>query len=205
VSPIVELERRYLSPWLSDLTGRKFVDIGCGTGRWMSFAARSGAHTIGIDLSFEMLQQASFKPGLFGRLAAADMTALPLVDGCADIVLCALSLGHCVDTAGAMAGLLRLSRAGGRVIISDFHPDAIRSGWKRTFEYGAETLEVESYPYSIDSLVNQARESGYSLEQLLELSFGSDEEHFFLDAGRPDLFARVQNQPAVVLISLRRL
>jgi malonyl-CoA O-methyltransferase len=204
-SPIVELERRYLSPWLRDLHGETFVDVGCGTGRWMLHAVQEGARAIGVDLSLEMLQQAAVKPGLRGRLAAADMAALPFGEGFADVVLCALSLGHCRDAASVVAGVLRMARTGGRVIISDFHPDAIRNGWKRTFECGGETLEVESYPYLIEDLMIQAHNSGYSLEQLLELNFGPEEEQIFLDAGRGDLLARVQNQPAVLLVCLRRL
>jgi ubiquinone/menaquinone biosynthesis C-methylase UbiE len=205
-SPIVELERRYLLSWLQELRGKTFADVGCGTGRWMSHAVHAGAAAaIGIDLSLEMLQQAAFKPGLRGRLAVGDMAALPLPDGFADVVLCALSLGHCRDAGRCLAGLLRLATAGGRVIISDFHPAAIRSGWKRTFQCGEETLEVESYPYEVEALLAQAHESGYSLEQLLELTFGPEEEKIFVDAGRADLFARVENLPAVLLLSLRRL
>ena len=116
-SPIVELERRYLSPWLQDLQGKSFLDVGCGTGRWMSHAAQVGARTTGIDLSFEMLQQAAAKPGLRGRSAVADMRNLPLSESSADVVLCALSLGHCRNAMSvlAMDGLLRLAkRVGGR-------------------------------------------------------------------------------------------
>lgn len=204
-SPVVELERRYLSPWLRDLHGETLVDVGCGTGRWMSHVLQEGARAIGIDLSIEMLRQAARKPGLPGRLAAADMASLPLAKECADVVLCALSLGHCRDATGVLAQLLCMAKMGGRVIISDFHPDAIRNGWKRTFESGGKTLEVESYPYSIDALLTQAHDSGYRLEQLLELTFGTEEKHIFAEAGRSDLFERVQNQPAIVLVSLRRI
>ena len=46
------------------------------------------------------------------------------------------------------------------MIISDFHPEAIRVGWKRTFQCGSETMEVESFPYSIEGLVETAAGSG---------------------------------------------
>jgi malonyl-CoA O-methyltransferase len=204
-SPVVVLENRYLKPLLQDLRGKTFIDVGCGTGRWMLYAQQAGARTMGIDLSIEMLRQASLKPGLRGRLAVADMKAPPLADEFADVVLCALSLGHCRDAGSVLAGLLQLARVGGRVLISDFHPDAIRNGWKRTFKCGSQTLEVESYPYDVHALVEQARNGGYQLEQLLELSFDAEEEQLFLAAGRPDLFARVRNLPAVLLVCLRRL
>ncbi len=204
-SPIVELERRHLSDWLQNLDGKVLLDIGCGTGRWMSYGVTAGAQILGFDLSFEMLQQASLKHGLRGRMAVADMTRLPVAGECADVVLCALALGHCRDAIAVLRQLLLLPRRGGRLVISDFHPDAINNGWKRTFKCGTETLEVESYPYSIEALVQVAESAGFRLEQLLELCFGPEQEKMFLDAGRPDLLARVRNLPAVVLLALRRL
>jgi malonyl-CoA O-methyltransferase len=203
-SPIVSLETRYLANWLRDLEGKCFLDVGCGTGRWMLHAAKAGARTIGIDLSFEMLQQAAAKPGLSGRLAVADVMRLPLSEGWADVVLCTLTLGHCRDAEAVFAGLLRLTRDGGRLILSDFHPDAIRNGWKRTFQCGNEIMEIESYPYSIEGLLDMAESSGYRLEEFLELSFGPEEERIFMDSGRADLFERVAGQAAVVSICLRR-
>jgi SAM-dependent methyltransferase len=150
------------------------------------------------------LQQAAAKPGLHGRTAVADMANLPLSEGKADVVLCALSLGHCRDAMAVLSGLLPLAKPGGHLIISDFHPDAIRNGWKRTFQCGAETMEVESFPDSIEDLLTMAGNGGYRLEQLLELTFGPEEERIFVNAGRADLFARAANQAAVVLICLRR-
>ena len=203
-SPIIELERRYLLPWMQDLYGKVLVDVGCGTGRWMQFALRAGAKATGVDLSFEMLQQASYKPGMYGRLAVADLERLPLADSFADVALCTLTLGHCRNAAGALNELLRVARPGGRVMISDFHPEAVRNGWKRTFRLGEQTQEVESFPYEVDDIVAQAHAGGYKVEQLLELSFGAEEEHIFVEAGRADLFARASNLPAVLLVSLRR-
>ncbi|HEY3839631.1 MAG TPA: methyltransferase domain-containing protein [Bryobacteraceae bacterium] len=203
-SPIVSLEDRYLSPWLHDLWGKTFIDVGCGTGRWLSYAFQEGARCIGVDLSFEMLRQAALKPGLDGRVAAAEMTSLPLPDRVADVVLCALSLGHCRNALHALSSLLRVPKRDGQLIISDFHPDAIAKGWKRTFQHGPDTLEVESFPYSIEAVLELGDASGYRLEQLVELSFGPQEEETFRRAGRDDLWGRVENQPAVILISMRR-
>ena len=195
-SPIVSLEDRYLAPWLHDLWGKTFIDVGCGAGRWLSYAFQEGARCIGVDLSFEMLRHAMLKPGLDGRVAAADMAALPLPDRVADVVLCTLSLGHCRNALHALSGLLRLPKRDGQLIISDFHPNAIVKGWKAP--------EAERFPYSIDAVLDVAEASGYRLEQLVELNFGPQEEEIFQRAGRGDLWIQMENQPAVILISMRR-
>src|SRR5262249_25490736 len=130
---IVALESRWLAPWLEGLAGRRFVDVSCGAGRWSAHAKAQKAIVFGVDLCAEMLRLAQRKDGLAGRLAVADTRWLPLADGCADLVLCALSLGHISPIEAALAELARIVRPGGRVIVTDFHPGALAHGWKRTF------------------------------------------------------------------------
>src|SRR3954469_9515353 len=84
-SPIVELEHRHLTGWLSNLDGRTFLDIGCGTGRWMLFAQAAGDRALGIGTSIGMLEHALPKPGLRGRVALGDMSQMPLSPSCADV------------------------------------------------------------------------------------------------------------------------
>jgi malonyl-CoA O-methyltransferase len=171
-TPILALESRVLAPVLSNLSpsvaGRRFLDIGCGTGRWLEWALDRGALATGADLSIEMLRQGVRKPALAGSVVQADAMLPPFRDASADVVLCALVIGHMHPIPQALAALARLAAPGGRVIVTDFHPDALRRGWKRTFRSGADTIELESNPYSISELSNDSLE----LEDFREISFG---------------------------------
>ena len=118
-SPMVALEQRALLPWIARLHPRRAIDVGSGTGRW---TARLSA--IGVDASPAMLAVAAGKPGLRGRLAAADATALPIASGPADLVLCALTLGCIRDQADAMHEFARILAPGGTLLLTDFHPAA---------------------------------------------------------------------------------
>ena len=102
-SPIVALEERTLLPWIEGMRPRRAIDVGCGTGRWLRRLP-----AIGIDASLPMLAVARRKPGLHGRLAAADAAALPIATGCADLVLCTLTLGHVRDHAAALREFARV-------------------------------------------------------------------------------------------------
>src|SRR4051812_86054 len=143
-SPIVSLEARHLAPWLTGLRGKVLVDVSCGPGRWLAYAQEQRARVFGMDLCREMLVEASKKPGLAGRLAMADICRLPLADSCAELALCALSLGHIPGMKSAISELARTVRRGGKVLLSDFHPEAIRRGWKRTFRSNGQSYEIES-------------------------------------------------------------
>ncbi len=105
---ILALESRVLGPVMGDMAGRRVVDVGCGTGRWLRWLRERGAIAAGCDLSHEMLMRAPQD-----RVVQADGLKLPFLDACADIVLCALAMGHMRPIAKAMAELARIAKPGG--------------------------------------------------------------------------------------------
>ncbi len=196
-SPIVALEARHLSPWLADLAGLRVIDVGCGTGRWMKFATTRGAKVIGTDITREMLREAERKSR---ALVEADGRRLPFRDACADVVLCTLTIGHMQPVAHALRELARVARPGGRVIVTDFHPEALRRGWKRTFSNAGETCEIETSPYSLDELSCPPLQ----LEEFRELGFDEPERQLFDAAGKSALFETARGVPAIWIAQFRR-
>ena len=191
-SPIVALEERMLLPWIERLRPRRAVDIGCGTGRWTQRLS-----AIGIDASPAMLGVAAEKPGLRGRLAVGDATALPLASGAADLVLCALTLGHVRDQTAALNELARILGPGGTLLLTDFHPAAAAQGWRRTFRRGETVYEIENHPYTVDQLQEAA--PILALRECIEASIGEAERELFRLAGRMELFEAACRVPAVLL------
>ena len=106
-----------------DTLGR-LVDIGTGTGRMIELFAARADSAIGIDRSSEMLRLARAKLDQAGVAAASlrqgDMYALPLDDGCADVVLLHQVLHYAHAPAAAIAEAARLLAPGGRLLIVDF-------------------------------------------------------------------------------------
>ena len=192
-SPIVALERRALMPWLERLHPRRAIDIGCGTGRWTSSLS-----AIGIDASPAMLAIAAEKPGLRGRLAIADASALPIASRTADLVLCTLTMGHIRNHAAALRELSRILEPGGTLILSDFHPAAISRGWRRTFRHDGQVYEIETHPYTLDQLLVMGRDAGLSCLECSEVAIGEPERDLFYIAGRSDLFEAACQTPTVL-------
>jgi malonyl-CoA O-methyltransferase len=195
-SPIVALEHRTLLPWIERTNARRAIDVGCGTGRW---TGRLGA--IGLDASREMLERAREKPGLHGRLAVADATALPIADGTADLVLCALTLGHIRDHGAAMREFARILSPGGTLLLTDFHPAAAAAGWRRTFRREGSVYEVENHAYTVEGL----HCDGLRLAERVDATIGEPERELFRAAGRPELFAEACRIPAALLTCWKRV
>ncbi len=199
-TPILALESRQLLPVLPEVAAQRFLDIGCGTGRWLHWAIDRGAHAFGADLSHEMLRVAAAKPALSGRVIQTDAMCTPFRDASADVVVSALVIGHLRPISTAMAELARIAAPGAIVIVSDFHPDALKRGWKRTFKSGADSIEMESEPYPISELAHD----DLILEKWIEPPFGEQERHYFEAAGKLDWFNEMRDQPAIVIARYRR-
>jgi ubiquinone/menaquinone biosynthesis C-methylase UbiE len=200
-SPIVALESRYLERVLPDTRGKRLIDVGCGTGRWLAWALARGARGAGADFSAQMLRVAASKPNLAGRFVRADGLHLPFADVCADVVLCTLSLAYMLPIESAMAELARLARPGGCVIVTDFHPEAIRSGWKRTFRSGPDVFEIEQRHYALSDLHSPE----LKLHHLSEPCFGEPERKLFIAAGKQCDFEATCVQPAIYIAHWNKL
>jgi len=186
LNPLLALEERVLGT----LKGRTCVDVGCGTGRWTSRLAG-----FGVDLCEEMLREGSEKSALRGRLLQADAGALPFASGSSDLTLCSFAVGYMNNLPAAIAEIARITRPGGRVIITDLHPAAVAAGWTRSFRVGAAVYEMEHTRTAVPQTVEAARRCGLELAQQQDACFGEPERPIF-EAARKSL-EDVAQTPAV--------
>jgi len=108
----------------------KVLELGCGAGNNLWFAAREGFGVAGIDGSktaIEYARQRLAQEGLSGDLRVGDFASLPLQDATFDMVLDRCSLTH--TTSAVIRSALRESRRvlkpGGKLLsicYSDRHP-----------------------------------------------------------------------------------
>jgi ArsR family transcriptional regulator len=99
------------------------ADIGCGTGSLTFELARFARKVIGVDLSGEMLRRARAiaKEQTLGNVEfrQGDVHKLPLESRSVDAAFCVMVLHFLPDPARAIAGLCRIVRPGGTVILVD--------------------------------------------------------------------------------------
>lgn len=197
-NPLLALETRVLLEKLTVLPSSRFLDIACGTGRWMHWARQRGWHVLGIDACSEMLFEAARKPGLTGRLAVADACQVPLADGAADLTLCSFALSYVSSPHAAIAEMARVTRKGARVIVTDMHPAALAAGWTRSFRAAGQVFEMDHHLHPIAAQESAAASAGLTLEWRLEASFDEPEREIFAKAGKDSSFAELSQIPAVL-------
>ncbi len=102
------------------------VDIGTGTGRMLELFAPRAERALGIDRSSEMLRLARAKLSEQGlanaELRQADLYALPIQDGGADLAILHHVLHFAQQPGAAIAEAARVLGDGGRLLIVDFAP-----------------------------------------------------------------------------------
>ncbi|MGE5325467.1 MAG: class I SAM-dependent methyltransferase [Deltaproteobacteria bacterium] len=200
LNPLLALEERILDLLLPNLENKFVLDVACGTGRWLrKLKDRGAAGGLGVDLSAEMLAQASQKPGLRGSLARGDARDLPIRNGIADLVISSFAIGYMDDPRAFAGELARVARPNGQIVVTDFHPSNHSRRWRRTFRLGSEILEIRSYSRSITALCEHFVSCGLVLEACLEPCFDEPERHFFDRCGRGHLFDEARRGPAIFL------
>jgi ubiquinone/menaquinone biosynthesis C-methylase UbiE len=111
---------------LGDEKVGQLIDIGTGTGRMLELFAGRAERALGIDRSSEMLRLARAKLSERGlanaELRQADLYALPLADGAADVAIIHHVLHFAQQPGAAIAEAGRVLAPGGRLLIADFAP-----------------------------------------------------------------------------------
>lgn len=121
------------------------LEVGCGTGANLWFAAREGFRVAGVDGSASAIataQQRFREDGLSGDLRVADFVALPFADASMSLVIDRGSLTCCGTTAlrSALAEIHRVLQPGGRFL---FNPYADSHSSARAGRPGPDDLTVD--------------------------------------------------------------
>ncbi|MBM7774589.1 ubiquinone/menaquinone biosynthesis C-methylase UbiE [Actinokineospora baliensis] len=106
-----------------EVTGRRILDVGCGSGPIFAALRDRGATVVGFDRSAKMVELARQRLGTDADLRVGDIGhPLPFPDGEFDDVIVALVLHYLEDWTAPLAELRRVLRPGGRLILSVNHP-----------------------------------------------------------------------------------
>ena len=130
-----------------DVSGRRILDAGCGSGPLSAALLDRGAVVTGFDVSAAMVELARKRLGDDADLQVADLAApLPFADAEFDDAVSSLVLHYLEDWAVPLAELRRVLKPGGRLIASVNHPAAYAIGYPEA-DYFALTKYSEDYVF----------------------------------------------------------
>lgn len=177
---------------------RRLLDVGCGTG--LRLKNCGAALAMGVDASPEMLAASGL-----ANVATAEVGALPFAAAMFDLVWSRLMMSYLPDLAPPYAELARVCRAGGQVVVSDFHVDASRAGHRQTFRDGNGVLhEIAHHAHDAEAHVTAAASAGLCLTSRHDGAVGPAIRPFYEKAGRLDIYARDEGLCIIALFVFSR-
>lgn len=110
------------------IKGKKFLDVGCGVGRWCRILSARGADVTGADISKEMIIRAKSVPAN-GRVSFINepISGIPIPSHYLDAVTCITVLQHVTDKAEfkrSVANITRMIKKGGKILVMEVAPSA---------------------------------------------------------------------------------
>jgi len=201
-NPMIALEEAVVRSGLGDVTGRRALDLGCGTGRHALWLAEHGAHVTAVDFSDGMLDEARRKPGAERiEFIAHDLhEPLPFEDGQFDLLVNGLVLEHIDPLAPLFAQMHRVLKRDGVAIVSAMHPAMFLRGAQARFtdpESGA-VIQPGSVAHSISAFVMAALHAHFIIDAISE---HAPDAAFARRHGRAEKYI---DWPMLVVMRLRR-
>lgn len=173
-NPLVALDARlFHTEFAAPVTGKRLVDLGCGTGRYSLFFSERGAAVTALDASGGMLAMAHRKPGADAvTFIHHDLSRpWPLPDAAFDIVISSLVLEHIPDLAHFFSEVRRIAAPKSHIFISAMHPAMLLRGTQANFTDpdSNEKVQPRGYPHTIADFVNAIGAAGLSIARMTEL------------------------------------
>jgi ubiquinone/menaquinone biosynthesis C-methylase UbiE len=188
-----------------EIGNKTIADIGCGTGRhWQKILDRQPRKLTGFDVSEGMLKmlQAKF-PQAFTYHQLDDR--LPeLANRSCDIVFSTLTIAHIENAPEALREWNRVLKAGGDMIITDYHPVALAKGGRRTFSHHEKTIAVKNYVHSTDLIRETARQLQLEVIRFVERSIDPSAKPYYEKQNAVAVYEAWKGTPIIYGIHLKK-
>lgn len=123
------IEHDLLLDSIGTVAGLDVCDAGCGTGRFTARLENEGARAVGVDRDEASLTRARTR--VRGDLIEGDVHHLPFPDARFDVTVAVTVCEFAADPAAVIAELVRVTHAGGRIVIGSLRRSSPWGWWNR--------------------------------------------------------------------------
>lgn len=113
---------------LCPVPGGKYLDIGCGTGNYLTALSQKGLTIVGIDPSETMLQQARAKH-IHSTFISGCAENIPFPDNTFDGTIAVFTVHHWTDMPQGVAELSRVLKQNAKLVFLSFTPQQMKGYW----------------------------------------------------------------------------
>jgi malonyl-CoA O-methyltransferase len=192
-------EQKAMLEYWPDVAGKRVLDLACGTGRYTRRLIDDNAATVvALDLCDGMLRQVAAP-----NRVQADMMKLPLCNGCFDVVVSGLAVGHAHSIDAWMNEVARVLGDEGVLLYSDFHPKASLAGLARSFT--DDSGRKVTVPHTAHELVEHrdaAYAAGLTIDIVCEMRAGREIAEEF--SGSDEFYGQWRDLPLLLIVGAHK-
>lgn len=188
-----------------DIENKSVADIGCGTGRhWPIIYEKKPSALTGFDISTGMLDILKKKFPHSVTHCIGDNLYNHIADASYDMIISTLTIAHIENIEQAFSSWSRLLKKNGEMIITDFHPDSLAKGSKRSFTYGQKRYYVTNYIHPLDKIRSILSRHGFSVIGHQEKYIDSSVKEYYLRQDAIHIFEKYKGTPVIYALHLTR-
>jgi len=157
---------------LGDVSGRRILDYGCGSGKFSRVLAKRGADVIAVDANEEMLalgKEQNCRGIKYSQVVDNDLSFLESVqDAIATYIICTKERDE--EVFEFMNQIYQKLSNNGCFFVLDPHPDNRKSDNGKPFEIVLEGMENPVFDYwrPIEKYISILEKSGFNVEKVVE-------------------------------------
>jgi len=188
-----------------DMKNRRVADIGCGTGRhWAKIFQKRPLTLTGFDVSLGMLNrlQEKFPEAYTSKIT--DNLFVTTADATYDVIISTLTVAHIKDIEAALRAWSRILKKDGEIIITDFHPDALAFGGKRTFQYQKRSIEVQNFVHYVHDIEDILLRNDFHLVNREEKIVDEWVRHYYVAKDALPVYEKFKGSRIIYGIHLKR-
>jgi ubiquinone/menaquinone biosynthesis C-methylase UbiE len=204
---MLDLDERLFTKLLAnlDLKNKAIADIGCGTGRhWTRIYEQNPASLTGFDVSPGMLKKLGDKFPEAKTYVITDNNFKEIADDTYDIIVSTLTVAHIEDIEEALQTWCGIIKQQGEMIITDFHPNALASGGKRTFRHGDKHIAVQNFVHTTDTIKETLLKNGFKVIAHHEIKVNETVKHYYEQQNALHVYEKFKGQPIIYGIHFKR-
>jgi ubiquinone/menaquinone biosynthesis C-methylase UbiE len=188
-----------------DLKGKSIVDIGCGTGRhWPKLLDSRPSAITGFDVSAGMLKRLEQKFPNAQTYQITDNLFTDIKSASYDVLVSTLTMAHIENMDEALAAWLRIVKHDSDIIITDFHPNSLAFGGKRTFLHEGKVISIQNFVHYVYDIENVFLKHGFRIVNKLERKIDESVKHYYEAKNALHVYEKFKDSRIIYGIHLKR-